>query len=78
MEFHFEINPIFEYELIKPHKIKDMIISGKGQRIMRQNRRKYFTDEMVLLWHLLYTFLNKANMYRVKPIMTSRLCLSEI
>lgn len=60
MEFHFEINPIFEYELIKPHKIKDMIISGKGQRIMRQNRRKYFTDEMVLLWHLLYTFFEQS------------------
>ncbi len=66
MEFHFEINPIFEYELIKPHKIKDMIISGKGQRIMRQNRRKYFTDEMVLLWHLLYTFFEQSQYVQSK------------
>ncbi|MDY4520821.1 MAG: restriction endonuclease [Bacteroidales bacterium] len=59
-EFHFNTRPVFGYELIKPAKIKDMVTSGKGTRILRQNRRKYFTDEMVALWNLLFTFFSES------------------
>lgn len=59
-EFHFNTRPVFGYELIKPAKVKEMVASGKGTRILRQNRRKYFTDEMVALWNLLFTFFSES------------------
>lgn len=59
-EFHFEVRSIFGYDLFKPYQVKDMIDSGKGVRMLRQNRRKYFTDEMVQLWNLLFTFLSES------------------
>jgi len=59
-EFHFEVRSIFGYELYKPYQVKDMIESGKGTRMLRQNRRKYFTDEMVQLWNLLFTFFAES------------------
>jgi len=63
-EYHFDIRPVFGYELIKPAKILDMIESGKGVRLLRQNRRKYFTDEMVQLWNLLFTFFEQSQHVR--------------
>jgi len=65
-EYHFDIHPVFGYELIKPSKIRDMIDSGKGMRLLRQNRRKYFTDEMVQLWNLLFTFFEQSQHVRSK------------
>ena len=59
-EFHFEVRSIFGYNLYKPYQVKDMIESGKGVRMLRQNRRKYFTDEMVRLWNLLFTFFAES------------------
>ena len=56
IEFCFDVRSVFGYDLLKPSQIKSMIESGKGTRILRQNRRKYFTDEMVQLWNLLFTF----------------------
>lgn len=60
VEFHFNMRHVFGYELLKPAKVKDMIASGKGTRILRQNRRKYFTDEMVALWNLLFIFFSES------------------
>lgn len=59
-EFHFDIRSIFGYDLYKPYQVKDMIESGRGVRMLRQNRRKYFTDEMVQLWNLLFTFFAES------------------
>lgn len=59
-EFHFEVRSLFGYDLYKPYQVKDMIDSGKGVRMLRQNRRKYFTDEMVKLWNLLFTFFDQS------------------
>ena len=59
-EFHFEVRSLFGYELYKPYQVKDMIESGKGVRMLRKNRRRYFTDEMVKLWNLLFTFFAES------------------
>ena len=59
-EFHFEVRSLFGYDLFKPSQVKDMIESGKGVRMLRQNRRRYFTDEMVKLWNLLFTFFTES------------------
>jgi hypothetical protein len=65
-EFKYNVRPAFGYELLKPETIQSMIESGKGIRILRQNRRKYFTDEMVQLWNLLFTFFEQAQYVQSK------------
>lgn len=65
-EFKFNVRPAFGYELLKPEAIQSMIESGKGVRILRQNRRKYFTDEIVQLWNLLFTFFEQSQYIQSK------------
>ena len=65
-EFKFNVRPAFGYELLKPDTIQSMIDSGKGVRVLRQNRRKYFTDEMVQLWNLLFTFFEQSQYVQSK------------
>lgn len=48
------------YDLISVQKIKSMIANGQGTRRLRTIRKKYFTDELVALWNLLYVFFDKA------------------
>ena len=48
------------YDLIKPNRIKSLIETGKGTRILKKIRHKYFKDEFVALWSLLYTFFDKS------------------
>lgn len=65
-EFKFNVRPAFGYELLNPETVQSMIESGKGVRILRQNRRKYFTDEMVQLWNLLFTFFEQSQYIQSK------------
>lgn len=65
-EFKFNVRPAFGYDLLKPEAIQSMIDSGKGIRVLRQNRRKYFTDEMVQLWNLLFTFFEQSQYVQSK------------
>lgn len=65
-EFKFNVRPAFGYDLLKPEAIQSMINSGKGVRVLRQNRRKYFTDEMVQLWNLLFTFFEQSQYVQSK------------
>ncbi len=48
------------YDLIPMRKIESMIEQGQGTRRLRAIRKKYFTDELVKLWDLLYVFFEKA------------------
>lgn len=48
------------YDLIPVRKIESMIEQGQGTRRLRAIRKKYFTDELVKLWNLLYVFFEKA------------------
>ena len=41
-----------------------MIESGRGTRLLRSIRRKYFKDELVQLWRLLYVFFEKSESVR--------------
>ena len=59
--YNCRIEKNIEYKLIKPNQIQHMIDSGKGTRILKQIRRKYFTDEFVALWNLLRVFFDKAH-----------------
>lgn len=48
------------YDLIPVRKIESMIAQGQGTRRLRAIRKKYFTDELVKLWNLLYVFFDKT------------------
>ena len=58
--YHFVAKRNLNYETERPHRIKNLIESSKGTRRLRQIRGKYFTDELVQLWHLLYAFYERA------------------
>ncbi len=59
-KYCFPIRSNLNYTVIKPRKIESMIESGKGTRLLRSIRCKYFTDELVSLWKLLHAFFEKA------------------
>ena len=47
-----------------PSKIESLIESGRGTRLLRSIRRRYFKDELVRLWKLLYAFFDKSESIR--------------
>ena len=63
-KYFFPLHPNLNYDLLKPSKIESMIESGRGTKLLRSIRRKYFKDELVLLWKLLYAFFDKAEAMR--------------
>lgn len=58
--FHFQVNVNVQYTLLPHRRIEGMIESCKGTRYLKKIRKKYFTDEFVALWKLLYAFFDKA------------------
>lgn len=71
-KFHIEID--VNFDLYPVSKIESMIETGKGTRILHSIRKKYFTDDLVALWKLLYVFFDKmerieANMYHEETLL---------
>ena len=62
--FLFPVHANLNYELIKPSRIDALIESGRGSRLLRSIRRRYFKDELVHLWKLLYAFFDKSESVR--------------
>lgn len=62
--FFFQVKANLNYPLLKPVKIDALIESGRGTRLLRSIRRKYFKDELVSLWKLLYAFFDKSESAR--------------
>ena len=58
-KYHFRILRNVSYQTF-PKEIEKLIESGKGTRLLRNIRRKYFKDELVKLWQLLNVFFKKA------------------
>lgn len=63
-QYFFPVRINFNYDLIKPSKIESLIESGRGTRLLRSIRRRYFKDELVRLWKLLYAFFDKSESIR--------------
>ena len=57
-KYPFKFEMVKGYEVFRPSKIESLIESKKGTRILKSIRRKYFTDELVQLWRLLYAFFD--------------------
>ena len=62
--YFFPVRANLNYDLIKPAKIDAMIESGRSTKLLRSIRCKYFKDELVLLWKLLYAFFDKSETVR--------------
>ncbi len=58
-KYHFRILRNVNYQTC-PKDVEKLIESGKGTRLLRNIRRKYFKDELVKLWQLLNVFFKKA------------------
>ena len=58
--YMFAVKPNLNYSLIRPSKIQSMIDNGRGTKLLRKIRRKYFKDELVQLWKLLFAFFCRA------------------
>ena len=58
-EYNFKIIRNVNYQT-DPREVQRLIGSGKGTRLLRSIRRKYFKDELVELWQLLNVFFQKA------------------
>ena len=58
--YNFRIKSDVHYDLLSSQKVHDLIETKRGTRILKKIRRKYFTDEFVKLWRLLYTFFDMA------------------
>ena len=63
-QYFFPVRTNFNYDLIKPSKIEALIESGRGTRLLHSIRRRYFKDELVRLWKLLYAFFYKSESIR--------------
>ena len=64
--FMFDATPALAYKIIPPKRVRSMILSGKGTRLLKSIRKRYFKDEFVLLWNLLYAFFSKCEKVNAK------------
>ena len=58
-KYNFKIVRDLNYET-NIRYVERLVKSGRGTRVMRAMRKKYFTDELVALWKLLNVFFQKA------------------
>lgn len=71
--YHFQVKKNLNYDTFKIHRVAHLIESGKGTRLLRKIRNKYFTDELVALWSLLYAFYEQAERVAQKKEYNERL-----
>ncbi|MFQ7709070.1 MAG: LlaJI family restriction endonuclease [Bacteroides thetaiotaomicron] len=71
--YHFQIKKNLYYDTLKAHRVANLIETGKGTRLLRKIRNKYFTDELVALWGLLYAFYEQAERVAQKKAYSERL-----
>lgn len=58
MHFYTEFN--VNYTLMSHREVERLIKNGRGTRLLKRIRKKYFKDEFVALWKLLYVFFEKS------------------
>ena len=64
-KFHFRVIRNVNY-LTFPKDVEKLIQSGKGTRLLKKIRRKYYKDDLVKLWNLLYVFFKRAESMKSK------------
>lgn len=71
--YHFQVKKNLNYDTLKAHRVANLIDTGKGTRLLRKIRNKYFTDELVALWGLLYAFYEQAERVAQKKAYSEQL-----
>lgn len=71
--YHFQVKKNLNYDTLKAHRVANLIHTGKGTRLLRKIRNKYFTDELVALWGLLFAFYEQAERVAQKKAYSERL-----
>lgn len=71
--YHFPVKKNLNYDTLKAHRVANLIETCKGTRLLRKIRNKYFTDELVALWGLLYAFYEQAERVAQKKAYSERL-----
>lgn len=64
-KFHFRVIRNVNYVTF-PKDVEKLIHSGKGTRLLKKIRRKYYKDDLVKLWNLLYVFFKRAESMKSK------------
>lgn len=64
-KFHFRVIRNVNYVTFTKD-IEKLIQSGKGTRLLKKIRRKYYKDDLVKLWNLLYVFFKRAESMKSK------------
>lgn len=57
-KYAFDFNPPQNYELIKGHQFENVL--RKGCRILKSIKYKYYSDKMISLYNLLYTYFERS------------------
>ena len=57
-KYAFDFNPPQNYELIKGHQFENVL--RKGCRILKSIKYKYYSDKMISLYNLLYSFFERS------------------
>ena len=70
---HFRVKCDVNYNLLPARKIEAMLTNGKGTRLLKSIRKKYFTDKLIKLWNLLYTFFDMAEQVKSNKYAGDRL-----
>lgn len=71
--YYFPVKKNLNYDTLKAHRVAHLIETGKGTRLLRKIRNKYFADELVALWRLLYAFYEQAERVAQKKAYSERL-----
>lgn len=58
--YSFDYDSTFHFDTYQPSQIEQMLESGRGTRLLRSIRYKYFSDDMVNLWNILFAYFDKA------------------
>ncbi len=59
-KYNFKIKSDVQYNLLHTRKIEDLVETKRGTRLLKKIRKKYYSDELVKLWKLLYIFFDMA------------------
>ena len=65
VKFHFRVIRNVNYATF-PKEVEKLIQSGKGTRLLKKIRRKYYKDDLVKLWNLLHVFFKRAESMKSK------------
>lgn len=74
-KYAFDFSPPQNYELIKGNKFE--ILLQKGCRILKDIKYKYYSDKMISLYNLLYSFFERSAMIQSKNLIEEVLLIKE-